>query len=501
MDNEDIQSGLLGQPGSELEFIDEPPSFEIHHKISVMGLGGCGTNAISFMVRSGLKGPDFIGANSDLQALNLCLAKKRIQLGVKTSGGLGCGGDPEVGRVCAEESKQELLDSVKEAELVFLMAGLGGGTGSGAIPVVAEDLGKLEQQPLTVGVVTTPFPWEDCRFPLAEKVIQELWRTCNSVIVIPNAKLCELYLDLPFLKAKEKIDEILYFAVSGVSYLIEKDGEMNVDIADVAKVMSKRGSAIMGYGEASGEKRAQLALEMAINNPLMSNVSLKGAKGVLVNITGDENVKNSEINLIKNLVREEIGPGVEFSSGFVIDSKLTESNRLIVILIATGFDQPEDLGFLADEPEPVVDEALLNELDVDDDSAFVVLDPVEEEPRRPVHFENVGSGHLAPVSPVSPVNPLAPRPLNLAANQTVNLGPKVNPGPSNQPTTRPVVEFRGRTTAPLNQIEPLNYSNLPPLSQTRTKNRARVTRENSLGVGPAYNLGDFYDLPPSLRDK
>ncbi|MDR2421846.1 MAG: cell division FtsZ family protein [Deltaproteobacteria bacterium] len=471
----------LADPGRELEFVDGGGPKDLH-KIVVVGLGGCGNNAINYMVKSGLKGPIFVAANSDLQALNLCQAKLKVQLGVKTAAGHGCGGDPAVGRRCAEENLDELLAPLKGADMAFLMAGLGGGTGSGAIPVLAEALTKRENPPLVVGVVTRPFPWEDYRDPLADEVIGRLRRSCNSVIVIPNAKIFELDPDLPFMKAKEKVDDVLYRAVGSISYLIERVGVINVDFADVSRVMAKKGSAIMGYGEASGDKRAQLALEAAIANPLMSNRSLKGAKGVLVNVTGDALVTSSEFAAINSLVHNEIGQGVEFFSGLMIDESLSELKTLKVTVVATGLDYDEsldegdwgdeefseaDLG-LGDLEEAELDESEMAEGEMAEGEMaeglraargdFVVLDPMAEEPAQAERA--AASGRLAPVLP--------------SRRESLNLSLPLTP-----------TEARGPAAPPGDGL-------LGPRFRSKYE---------KLGVEQVYAKGEFFDLPPYQRKK
>ncbi|MDR2141124.1 MAG: cell division FtsZ family protein [Deltaproteobacteria bacterium] len=481
----------LLSPGCELEFIDD--ELMVHHKIMVMGLGGCGNNAINHMVRSGLKGPVFIAANSDLQALNPCLAKIKIQLGVKLSAGHGCGGDPELGRLCARENLDDVLKPLKGCDMAFLMAGLGGGTGSGAIPVVAEALARLENPPLVVGVVTTPFPWEDDREPLSYQIIRELLVFCNSVIIIPNAQICELFQDLPFLQAKSKVDDVLLRAVSSITNLIEKAGVINLDFADVCKVMTKKGAAIMGYGEGVGEKRALQALESAISNPLLLNASLKGAKGVLVNVTSDAHIRTSEVNLINQKVREAIGEGVELFSGLVVDEELADSKKLIVTVVATGLDLGEELSELSPELSSELDE--LGALEVDPELSedllsdeaepnLVVLGPALEAnpPSRQFRADKVGSGPLAPV-PMTPV-PLA------SAVQSATEEANSRTVAAKRPLPLSPMEIRsGATPLPLN-----------PLGQ-----RARPTKYEKYGVNqgvdPAFTEERFYDFPPRQRSK
>ncbi|MDR1083734.1 MAG: cell division protein FtsZ [Deltaproteobacteria bacterium] len=481
MDNDDFTTDSLDISDCGLEFVDDSDQF--HHKIMVMGLGGCGNNAINYMVRSGLKGPVFIGANSDLQALNPCLAARKVQLGVKTAAGHGCGGNPVIGRKCAEENLDEILKTLEDSDMVFLMAGLGGGTGSGAIPVVAQALTKLDSQPLVVGVVTRPFPWEDYREPLADEVITELRRYCNSVIIIPNARLCELDPDLPFMQAKALVDDILYRAVCSITELIENSGEINVDFADVCKIMTKKGSAIMGFGEASGEKRAQRALEMAITNPLMSETSLKGAKGVLVNITGDRSTPNGEVQAINKLVHREIGQGVEFICGFVVDDSLKDTNTLKVTVVATGLDQEE-----------AEDEAAFSQSDARNGAEINMQVPVEIDSAWPRSAENAGSGHLAPVSQ-APQAHVQGRGQGSVQGQAQGRAAQTY-AESQTSVRRPVLLSPGETRTPAAPKDPAAAMVI------RSGSHRQQTRyEYNQGVDPAFTQSEFFDLPPIYRDR
>ncbi|MDR1607439.1 MAG: cell division FtsZ family protein [Deltaproteobacteria bacterium] len=476
----------LSLPDVGLEFVDHGPgdnkiAREIYadKKIVVLGLGGCGNNAINHMVASGLQGPYFAAANSDLQDLNRCRAKIKIPIGVKTAEGHGCGGDPEMGRLCAEENIEEIKHPLKDADMTFLMAGLGGGTGSGAIPVVAEALSKMENPPLVVGVVTRPFPWEDYRDSLTEDIIKQLRGFCNSVIIIPNTRLCELYPDLAFMEAKGKVDDILLRAVSSIVNLIEKDGVINLGFADVAEVMRKKGVAIMGFGEAVGEKRAQLALREAIANPLMGEISLKGARGVLVNIASDQKIKTSEMTTINTMVYDMVGQDVEFFCGWEVDESLAETGALRVTVVATGLDQEDDddLAFSSGQDlafNETLDEGADGEVEVDidaddldlpldafdslDENSLVILEPVDE----PL----VGSGHLAPV---------------------VNQRPPQSATAPHRPTPLSPVE----TLSPVYPTSPI----------TLTSARSRLKDDNALDLSQVHNRGEFYDVHPSYRDK
>ncbi len=305
-------------------------------KIRVVGVGGAGGNAINRMIEENLKGVDFIAINTDLQALEMNKAAHRIQIGKNLTKGLGAGGDPEVGRKAIEENKDAVIDILSDTDMVFITCGMGGGTGTGAAPVVSEiakDLGAL-----TVGIVTTPFVFEGPkRSEKAQIGIKELKENVDTLIVVPNQKLITLVpKDMPIDEAFRVADEILMHATKGISDVINIPGLINLDFADVRTVMSNMGDALMGSGIASGENRATEAAEHAITSSLIDNASIAGAKGVLVNITGGKDLTLSDINEATTVIYNAAGPDANIIFGAVIDPSMNGDIRVTVI--ATGFN-------------------------------------------------------------------------------------------------------------------------------------------------------------------
>lgn len=317
------------------EFVDNDAQ---NAKIKVIGIGGGGGNAINTMIASGLEGVNFIAANTDMQALRANKATTKIQLGRDLTKGLGAGANPEVGRNAAMENQKELQEVLQGADMVFITAGMGGGTGTGAAPVIAR-LAK-EIGALTVGVVTKPFSFEGKhRSKYAEVGISELKETVDTLITIPNEKLLALAADnLTMLEAFKQADQVLYQAVKGISDLIIIPGLINLDFADVRTVMSETGMALMGTGVSRGEHRSIDAATRAISSPLLEDMSVKGATGVLINITGGPNMTLKEISEASKLIQEEAHEEANILFGAVIDEKMEEDIRVTVI--ATGFDKP-----------------------------------------------------------------------------------------------------------------------------------------------------------------
>ncbi len=312
---------------------------KIQPNIKVIGVGGAGGNAVAHMIRKGLVGVEFVVANTDYKALSLNPASLKIQLGRNLTKGLGAGGKPEIGRKAAEESEREIRDLLKDADMVFLAAGMGGGTGTGATPVIAK-IGK-EMGILTVAVVTKPFTFEGkVRMKHAEEGLEELKEWVDTLIIISNDKL--LLLGSPQERLYEmfkKADDVLYYAVKGISDLILSDGYINLDFADVKAVMAESGGlALMGMGEASGEDRAELATQMAISNPLLDDLSISGSKGLLLNISvHPETLTIQETQHVTSIISKELHPEAKFFFGVVFDETLGENLR--VVLIATGFEK------------------------------------------------------------------------------------------------------------------------------------------------------------------
>ncbi|WP_165242582.1 cell division protein FtsZ [Corynebacterium lizhenjunii] len=303
--------------------------------IKVVGVGGGGVNAVNRMIEEGLKGVEFVAINTDAQALLLCDADSKLDIGREATRGLGAGANPEVGRQAAEDSKSELEEYLRGADMVFVTAGEGGGTGTGAAPVVASIAKK--QGSLTVGVVTKPFKFEgQRRTRQAEEGIAALAEVCDTLIVIPNERLLQLSSEeLPIVEAFRLADEVLHNGVQGITDLITTPGMINVDFADVRSVMADAGSALMGIGNARGENRALVATEQAINSPLLES-TMHGAKGVLLSVAGGSDLGLHEINQAATLVNEHADPDANIIFGNIIDDSLGDEIR--VTIIATGFD-------------------------------------------------------------------------------------------------------------------------------------------------------------------
>lgn len=304
-------------------------------KIKVIGVGGSGSNAVNRMVRSKIKGVEMIVVNTDAQDLAKARADLKIRIGKKTTQGLGSGMDPETGRKSAIENRQEIIDALKGTDMVFITCGLGGGTGSGAVPVIAEIAKELGI--LTLAVVTTPFSFEGrVREKIAANAYRKLKEKVDTLISISNNKLLStLDPSVSLLDAFWACDDILRQAVQGISDLILLPGIINVDFADVRAIMANAGSALFGVGKAQGEKRAERAALAAINSPLL-DISPKGAKGLLFNISGGKDISLSEIDEVAKVITREINPGAKVIFGAVQDEKL-QKGEIKVTVIATGF--------------------------------------------------------------------------------------------------------------------------------------------------------------------
>ncbi len=305
-------------------------------KIKVVGVGGGGGNAINTMIASCLQGVDFISANTDAQALGVSSAPNKIQIGAQITKGLGAGSDPEVGRQSALESRDDIKPYLEGSDMIFITAGMGGGTGTGAAPVIAEI--ARECSVLTIAVVTKPFQFEGKKRNIqAEEGIAQLRDAVDTLIVVPNQRLLSLGgRNLSLLEAFKKADDILYQAVKGISDLILVPGLINLDFADVRTVMSNMGMAIMGTGVASGENRAVEAAQRAISSPLLEDNTIQGAHGILLNITGGPDMSLYEVHEASSLIQEEADEDANIIFGTVIDQNMEDEIRITVI--ATGFD-------------------------------------------------------------------------------------------------------------------------------------------------------------------
>ncbi|MFA6034454.1 MAG: cell division protein FtsZ [Myxococcota bacterium] len=317
-----------------IKFIDDSGC---NARLKVIGVGGGGCNAVNTMIQAGLEGVDFIAANTDIQCLNNNLAPVKIQLGPSLTRGLGAGANPEVGRNAALEVQEQLNEYIQGSDMVFVTAGMGGGTGTGAAPIVAAAARNLGV--LTVGVVTKPFDFEGKRrHKQAQEGLNELKNVVDTLIVIPNQRLLTVAGgDLSFLLAFKKVDEVLLNAVQGVSDLVNIAGFVNVDFADVKAVMSNQGLALMGMGRASGPRKAIEASKMAVNSPLLEDVTIDGATGVLLNITGGLDMTMAEVNEACTCIKEEAHPDANIIFGTVIDERMKDEFKITVI--ATGFDK------------------------------------------------------------------------------------------------------------------------------------------------------------------
>ena len=313
-----------------------PDIRELRPHLIVFGVGGAGGNAVNNMITAGLAGVDFVVANTDAQALSSAKAERRIQMGVEATQGLGAGSHPEVGRAAAEEAIDEIRDHLSGAHMVFVTAGMGGGTGTGAAPVIAR--AAREQGILTVGVVTKPFHFEgQHRMRIADTGIEELEQFVDTLIIIPNQNLFRVANErTTFADAFKMADDVLHSGVRGVTDLMVMPGLINLDFADIRAVMSEMGKAMMGTGEAEGDRRALDAAEAAISNPLLDDVSMKGARGVLINITGSLDMTLFEVDEAANRIRSEVDPDAFIIFGSTFDDQL--DGKIRVSVVATGMD-------------------------------------------------------------------------------------------------------------------------------------------------------------------
>lgn len=316
----------LSMPGHE----------DLKPRITVFGVGGAGGNAVNNMIEKELDGVDFVVANTDAQALQQNAAKNRVQLGVKVTEGLGAGARPAVGSAAAEESIEQIVDHLAGSHMCFITAGMGGGTGTGAAPIIAQAARELGV--LTVGVVTKPFQFEGAkRMRQAEDGVEALQKVVDTLIIIPNQNLFRLANEkTTFTEAFSMADDVLYQGVKGVTDLMVRPGLINLDFADVRAVMDEMGKAMMGTGEAEGEDRAVQAAEKAIANPLLDEISLKGARGVLINITGAHDLTLFELDEAANRIREEVDPEANIIVGSTLDTSMEGQMRVSVV--ATGID-------------------------------------------------------------------------------------------------------------------------------------------------------------------
>ena len=372
---------------------------EIKPRITVVGVGGAGGNAVNNMISASLEGVEFIVANTDSQALGQSLADRRVQLGITITQGLGAGARPEVGRQAAEEALPELLEYLDGANMVFVTAGMGGGTGTGAAPVIAA--AAREQGILTIGVVTKPFHFEGRRrMQIADQGITELEKVVDTLIIIPNQNLFKIANEkTTFADAFKMADDVLHMGVRGVTDLMVMPGLINLDFADIRTVMGEMGKAMMGTGEAEGPDRARVAAESAISNPLLEDHSMKGAKGVLINITGGLDMTLHEVDEAANRIREEVDADANIIFGSTFDASMQGHMRVSVV--ATGI-----AAIAAQQPTP-------NYLSLDMSRPMQTGQPALSRPTvAPVQSRPAAPPIMAvppaPVMPAAPIMPAAP---------------------------------------------------------------------------------------------
>lgn len=417
--------------------LQAPDIRELKPRITVFGVGGAGGNAVNNMIEAGLDGVDFVVANTDAQALALSRASRIIQMGLQVTEGLGAGSQPEVGRAAAEEVIDEIRDHLAGAHMVFITAGMGGGTGTGAAPAiarVARDMGIL-----TVGVVTKPFQFEGHRrMRMAEAGIGELNEAVDTLIVIPNQNLFRVANETTgFADAFGMADQVLYSGVACITDLMVRPGLINLDFADVRAVMRGMGKAMMGTGEAQGEKRALAAAQAAINNPLLDDVSMKGARGLLISITGGRDMKLYEVDEAATRIREEVDSEANIIVGATFDESLEGTVRVSVV--ATGIDKPQTTQAEMDETEAriaQVAERLKAEARLRNTAPARSFAPAQPEPVMEARM-TPSIETMRPAAPVAPIAvsedihiaPVQPRPVMVAPAPEPMIAAELAPVP------------------------------------------------------------------------
>ena len=354
--------------------IADTTTTDLKPRIAVVGVGGGGGNAVNNMMAQNLEGVDFIVANTDAQALKNSSASKKIQLGLEITRGLGAGARPEIGKKSAEEAKDKIAEALEGLNMVFITAGMGGGTGSGAAPVVAH-IAK-EKGILTVGVVTKPFSFEGKkRMEIANEALSDFIREVDSIIVIPNQNLFRIANENTTLaEAFKMADNVLYSGVRSITDLMMMPGLINLDFADVRNIMEDKGKAIMGTGEAEGEKRAEEAANQALSNPLLDECSMKGAKGVLINITGGTDITLPELAIAADIIKDQVGDDANIIFGSSYDESLNGKIRVSIVVtgINDGAPLPKENKLQVNEGPSLIDQSY-------DDNSFVPT--VEVEPQ------------------------------------------------------------------------------------------------------------------------
>ena len=421
----------------------EQEEFEsLRAKIKVIGVGGAGGNAVKRMIEAGLTGIEFYAVNTDQQALLTCRGATQIQIGVNTTEGLGSGANPDVGRKAAEEDREHLQTIVENANMVFITAGMGGGTGTGAAPLIAS-LAR-ERNALTIGVVTRPFNFEgQRRADQAEAGLDELRAAADSVIVVPNQRLIDtMDRKLPIRDAFRIGDQILLHGVQSISDIITEAGEINVDFADVESIMRDAGSALMGMGRATGDNRAQIAAEQAISSPLLEQTNIAGAIGMIVNITAPPDFMMHELDEAMQVIKDT-AIDAQIIFGLVYKDELELGDEVLVTVIATGFDADEDHIFGGQEREY--------------GSRYADVDTYQRQP-APAH------------------------------NQCTSTPGRTRPGAGRTPSNRSVAPVRGRRP----NVE-------PPMEQEEQPPQPRQTRPSRGKEKSRQRSGTDWEIPAFLR--
>ncbi len=495
-----------------------PEMKELQPRITVLGVGGAGGNAVNNMIASKLEGVEFVVANTDAQALAQSKAQRRIQIGARVTEGLGAGARPDIGRAGAEESLDEILEQLSGSHMIFITAGMGGGTGTGAAPVIARAV--REQGMLTVGVVTKPFAFEgEKRMRIAMRGIEELQAYVDTLIIIPNQNLFRVANDrTTFSQAFAMADDVLHSGVRGVTDLIVMPGLINLDFADIKTVMSEMGKAMMGTGEAEGEERALKAAEAAISNPLLDDVSMKGARGVLINITGGADMMLFEVDQAANRIRAEVDPDANIIFGGTILESM--EGRLRVSVVATGIEA-EALSQMPKNVEPL--RPRLKPVPLAATPAAGAAMPAQTSPvhRQVQALANeintpVSAPALEPRSAVetmilggteSPIveDDIPPMP---AALQPAAVRRAPQPAPEPVPEKRGVFGFLGRRERkPEPRVEPQPVASRAPAPQraatqplSRTDEPQRQLQQNTADdLFPDHNKDDQFEIPAFLR--
>lgn len=447
-----------------------PDIQELKPRITVFGVGGAGGNAVNNMITAGLQGCDFVVANTDAQALAMNHSDRLVQMGVAVTEGLGAGSQPEVGGAAAEEVIDEINDHLSGSHMVFITAGMGGGTGTGAAPVIAR--AAREQGILTVGVVTKPFQFEGARrMRIADSGIDELQRNVDTLIVIPNQNLFRIAnAQTTFADAFAMADQVLYSGVACITDLMVKEGLINLDFADVRSVMRGMGKAMMGTGEASGEKRAQQAAEAAIANPLLDESSMKGARGLLISITGGNDLTLFEVDEAATRIREEVDEDANIILGATFDETLDGIIRVSVV--ATGIDREE--GMLGNTFPSAATQSLIAE------TPAVIRTPEIASTPAPVE-EKINVQDAAAKAMANLEKELAiPEPQPVASDPDVEIT-KVQPASGAAADSAPMISIEDDTPAPIVDEAPIAQPYIPPAAEEHT---------------PATRMPRVEDFPP-----